>query len=119
MSRRITATIGVRHYSESASRNAHGNPVPGWSEPEQIGVYAIFPATSTEPDAAGRRAVLTGRTVLAPISAEGKVGPQDLVELPDGKTYEVDGTPGPWKNNPHTRSRRNEGLQIELKLSEG
>lgn len=119
MTRRITATIGVRRYLESVSRDAHGNLRTRHADPVPLGVYAFYPATSTEPDEPGRRAVLTGRTVLAPITAEGQIGPHDLVDGPDGRTYEVIGTPGPWKHNPHARIPGNEGLQIELRRTEG
>ncbi|MCC5781379.1 hypothetical protein CRM73_00150 [Kocuria sp. CCUG 69068] len=82
-------------------------------------VYAIYPTGSTEPDEQGRRPVVTGQTVLAPISAKGKIGAHDLVQLPDGLTYEVVGRPRVWENNPHAHTRRNEGVQIEIELSEG
>lgn len=118
MSRRITATIGVRRLLQSAQANAHGNKSRRHADPVPMDVYAIYPTSSEEPAERGATPVVTGRTVLAPITAEGKIGAHDLVDLPDGDTYRVDGKPAPWKKNPHTRGRH-EGLQIQLVLTEG
>lgn len=114
--RRITATIEVQRYSESTVRDAHGNSVASWTS-TAVGVYAIAPKQSVEPDELGRRAVVTGLTVYAPLGTD--VRPHDRVVLPHGVTYEVVGEIAVWDNNPHVPVTRNSGVQFDLERSTG
>ncbi|MGG7653505.1 hypothetical protein [Kocuria rosea] len=121
MTRRITITAGLARYTESATRDAHGNHQPGWVEPVPIGLYALAPKTSVEPDESGRRAVLTGMTAYAPLGT--LVGAHDRLVLPDGTTWEVVGEVGQWAGNPHggllPGHLRPEGVQFDIERSTG
>jgi DNA/RNA endonuclease YhcR with UshA esterase domain len=114
--RRITAEIQVEKYAEAVETDRYGNPVPGYAAPVSVGVYAVAPKQSTEPDELGRRAVITGLTVYAPLETD--VGPHDRVTY-RGDVYEVQGVVGRWENNPHVHVNRHEGITFDLERSTG
>lgn len=112
--RRITEVVQVRRYEEGAV-DRYGNEVPGWSAPVDVGVYVVSPRQSVEPDESGRRAIITGLTVYAPLGTV--VNPRDRV-LVGGVSHEVVGEPAVWDDNPGTR-RVHGGVQFDLERSEG
>lgn len=114
VSRRITQVLGWRAWSEGEV-DRYGNKVAGWAPPVDVGVYAVSPKQSVEPDEVGRRAVLSGLTVYAPASCP--VSARDRVVF-RGVEWEVHGNPGVWVDNPHG-SGFQEGVQFDLERSEG
>jgi hypothetical protein len=75
-------------------------------------VYAISPRQSSEEDESGRRLVISGLTVYAPLGVS--VGPHDRVVV-DDVTYEVEGEPGVWAY----RDPGPAGIQFNLERSDG
>lgn len=96
MSLEVTQTIKVKRHQEGSS-DAHGNPVESWASPISVGVYSIAPASSTEPSEAGREAVVTGLTVLAP--ADTVIDRLDRVEV-NGEEFTIEGDVGNWNQGP-------------------
>jgi hypothetical protein len=112
--RRITQVLGLRVFSEEVTVDRYGNRVPGWADPVDVGVFAVSPKQSVEPDEVGRRAVLSGLTVYAPTTCP--VTARDRVVY-RGESWEVVGDPGVWADNPHGGFQ--EGVQFDLERSEG
>lgn len=108
----LTQTIGVKKYAEGAT-DAHGNNVGGWSQPIYVGVYSIAPTASNEPYEAGREAVITGLTVLAPSGT--KVSRLDRV-IVAGEEYTVEGEIANWDMGPFGFTP---GISFNLKRVEG
>lgn len=113
--RRIREYIQVLPWSTGVDVDRYGNAAEGYGDPVTVGVYAVAPKQSTEPDETGRRSVLTGLTVYAPdelvISARDRV-------IVRGEQYEVHGEPGYWQPNPHIAFDGG-GVQFDLERSEG
>lgn len=105
-------TIGVkRHVAGSADR--YNNPADSWSAPVDVLVYGIAPTSSAEPFESGRNAVVTGKTVLAPVGTV--IGAKDRVVI-DSEEYEVDGDISDWSDGPFSWSP---GIEIKLKRVKG
>jgi hypothetical protein len=89
---------GLEKYSESG-KDAHGNPVPSWSEvPEEHPVCGWSVPSSDEPKLAGHDRVVVDVELFAP--TEFPAGPHDRVIL-NAEVFEVIGhaedyTHGPW-----------------------
>lgn len=109
--RPLTRTVGVRA-QVSGAVDRYGNPVSSFADPVEYAVYAVSPRQSVEEDETGRRPIVTGLTVYAPLGVP--VGPHDRVDV-DGVTYEVEGEPGKWVY----RSPGPSGIQFNLVRSEG
>jgi hypothetical protein len=114
--RRVSEVIQVLRYQEDATRDRYGNPVPGYAAPVDVGVYVVSPRQSVEEDEVGRRPIITGLTVYAPLGTV--VAAHDRV-IADGLTYEVEGEPAVWDGNPHSARRSHGGVQFNLVRSEG
>jgi hypothetical protein len=104
--------VGVRKRVTGA-KDAHGNKVVTHGATTFISVYSIAPAYSNEPFEAGRQAVVTGLTVLAPSGTT--IDEDDLVVI-DDKNYEVDGEIASWDRGPFGFLP---GVSITLKRVEG
>lgn len=89
-------SIGVKRYVEGVE-DAHGNVNESWTEPENVLVYSIAPASLTESSDGTRDAVISGLTVLAPPTVT--VDAKDVVVI-DGDEYEVAGDMGDWNRGP-------------------
>jgi hypothetical protein len=105
-------TIGVKRYADGAV-DRHNNPTKTWLTAVDVEVYGIAPTSSDEPFEAGRNAVVTGLTVLAPVGTV--IGPKDRVVI-DSEEYEVDGEIADWSKGPFSWSP---GIEIKLKRAEG
>lgn len=114
--RRLTTEIQVETYSESATVDRYGNPVGGYTAPVTWPVYAVAPRQSSEPDELGRRAVISGLAVYAPL--ETVVGPHDRVTY-RGDVYQVEGEVARWENNPHVSRTSQAGIEFNLERSTG
>lgn len=79
--------------------DAHGNPVVSWSTVFYLDAYSIAPAYSNEPFEAGREAVITGLTVLAPKPKKFTLDEDDLVVI-DGVDYSIKGEVANWNQGP-------------------
>lgn len=112
MSLQSLFTIGVKRYTEG-SVDQYNNPTKSWSAPVAVEVYSIAPTTSAEPFEAGRNAVITGLTVLAPVGTV--IGPKDRVVI-NSEEYEVDGKIADWSKGPFGWAP---GIEIKLKRAEG
>lgn len=121
MRRRITATVQVERRITGEERDRKGNPLYTFDPPTPVGVYAITPNVSTEPDEVGRpNAVVTGWTLYAPLDT--RVSAYDRVTLPAGTRTEVVGEVARWEKNPHTRVHRmlrNEGIAVTVEATKG
>lgn len=124
MRRRLTTTIQVLRRLAEQSKDRHGNPTgPVFDDPEEIAVYGIAPASSSE-DAATQAqpfAVRTGWDVYAPL--ELRISPHDRVVIPDGTEdgilTEVFGEPARWDHNPHRSRLRQGGVIVHLERTTG
>lgn len=108
MTLEVTQTIGLRKHQRGA-RDAHGNTVESWANPIPIGVYSVAPASSTEPFEAGREAVITGLTILAPPNTD--VSRLDVLVV-NGEEWAVEGDIANWGQGAFGW---NPGLSINLK----
>lgn len=111
MTLRTMHLVGVRRHNTGAE-DAHGNPIEGHGEPEDLLVYAIAPSTSDEPQA-GRNLVVTGYTLLAPPGTD--IDPLDLIVI-DGEDYKVVGDYGDWTRGPFGYRP---GVSISVQRAEG
>lgn len=107
-----TYPLGIKRYQEGAT-DAHGNPVESWSAPETVDVFAVAPTASSEPFQAGRDAVITGLSVLAPLGVV--LDPRDRAVW-HGQEYAIEGEPADWSNGPFSFKP---GLQFNLKKVDG
>lgn len=114
--RRITQVLGHRAYTAGAV-DRYGNPVAGWAVAVDFPVYAVTPKQSVEQDTVGRRPVITGLTVYAPVDSA-TVTPQDRFVF-RGDEWDVEGEPGIWDANPNVPVTRHGSIQFDLKRSEG
>ena len=114
--RRITQVLGHRVYGDGAL-DRYGNPIPGFAPPVDFPVYAVTPKQSVEQDMVGRRPVITGLTVYAPVDSA-TVSPLDRFVF-RGEEWSVEGEPGVWDANPNVPVTRHGSIQFDLKRSEG
>lgn len=105
-------TIGVKRYQEGAV-DRYNNPTTSWLSAVAVLVYSIAPTSSDEPFEAGRNAVITGLSVLAPVGTV--IGPKDRVVI-DSVEYVVDGAIADWSKGPFAWSP---GIEIKLKKVTG
>lgn len=89
-------TVGRRVFDESGE-DAHGNPVPSWSEPVPQPVYAWAPAGTSEPFEAGRDPVTWDLDLFAPPGFA--AAPRDRF-LVDGTEFEVEGRVRDFNHGP-------------------
>ena len=113
--RRVSETVQVHAYQAGAV-DRYGNPVAGYAAPVDVGVYLVSPRQSIEQDKVGRRPIITGLTVYAPLGTS--ISPQDRVGV-SGVLYDVEGVPAVWDGNPHGRSFSHGCVQFDLERSEG
>lgn len=113
--RRVSEFVQVHRYQAGAV-DRYGNPVPGWADPVSVGVFAVSPRESVEEDTVGRRPIITGLTVYAPLGTA--VAARDRVTV-DGALYDVEGEPAVWDANPHSSRRVHGGVQFNLRRVEG
>lgn len=114
--RRITQVLGHRAYT-SGGVDRYGNPVNGYAAAVDFPVFAVTPKQSVEPDVVGRRPIITGLTVYAPVDSA-PVSSQDRFVF-RGDEWDVEGEPGVWDKNPNVPVTRHGSIQIDLKRSEG
>lgn len=100
-------------YSESATVDAHNNPIEGWSAAADVLVFGWEPVKSTEPAVAGHDRVVVDMLLYAPLSLT--VGAHDRFVI-SGKRYEVIGDVGDPNNNPWFRPDR---VTVNLRRVEG
>lgn len=105
-------SIGVKRLVKGQT-DAHGNVTESFSDPVSVPVYSIAPTTSDEPYEAGREAVVTGLSVLAPIDTN--ITAYDRVVW-DGEEYTVEGDIADWSKGPFGWDA---GIAIQLKRVEG
>ena len=114
--RRITQVLGHRAYQAGAV-DRYGNPAPAWGAAVDFPVYAVTPKQSIETDAVGRRPVITGLTVYAPVDSA-PVSSQDRFVF-RGVEWSVEGEPGVWDENPSVPVTQHACIQFDLERSEG
>ena len=113
--RKLAALLQVERFEETGEVDRYGNPKTAYVA-EDVAVYAVAPKQSVEPDENGRRAVVTGVTVYAPVDVE--VGPNDRV-LWRGERFEVVGEVARWDHSPHNTALPSFGIQFDLERSAG
>lgn len=103
--------------------NAHGNPVDAFTDPEDLPVLAVAPASRDEPTDTGRPyATVSGWTVYAPLGTV--VSPYDRVVLPawvvppDGAECQIVGEVAVWDRNPHAARFRG-GVVFDVERRQG
>lgn len=109
---RLRAPLVLDPYSKQTTR-AEWDDEDNPADRELIHGVAFDPGGSLEPTQDGRGSVVTSPRLFVPSASD--VGPHDRVEV-DGVTYDVEGTPGRWRN-PFTGSTF--PLVVNLKLVEG
>lgn len=114
--RRITQVLGHRAY-EAGAVDRYGNPAPAWGVAVDFPVFAVTPKQSVEQDTVGRRPVITGLTVYAPVDSA-PVSSQDRFVY-RGDEYAVEGEPGVWDKNPNVPVTQHACIQFDLERSEG
>lgn len=101
----------------TAETDPYSNEATGidWSTPSSLTIpgCGFNPGQSAEPLQAGRNAITTQPEVYAPAGSDVLAGDRITVR---GKTYEVDGEPGVWKN---PFSGWEPGMVVALKLTTG
>lgn len=80
---------------DTDGRDAHGNPIHRWAEPEVRKVFGWHQSSSSEPSEQGANRVATTLVVLSPWPATVK----DQIAI-DGVTYEVVGESQDWNHGP-------------------
>lgn len=114
--RRVRHVLGHRVYGTSGY-DRYGNPIVGHAPAVDFPVYAVSPKQSIEQDTVGRRPVITGLTVYAPIGGA-PISAHDRFVF-RGVEWDVEGVPGVWEGNPHFASDSQSGIQFDLKRVEG
>lgn len=76
----------------------HGNAVDTYEATHFLDAYSIAPAYSNEPFEAGREAVVTGLTVLAP-KPDFDIDEDDLLVI-NGDDYSIKGEVADWNMGP-------------------
>lgn len=74
-------------------RDADGDLVDAWGDPERLGVFVFDPGGSREPLIAGQDRVVTEPSILLPYGSP--FAPFDKC-VARGKTYQVEGEPAQW-----------------------
>lgn len=105
-------TLGIKRYQEGAE-DAHGNPVESWGSVEDVAVYAVAPSFSNEPDQSGRDSVITGLSILAPLSVV--IGAKDRAVWKSDE-YTIEGELADWTYGPFSFKP---GVQFSLKKVNG
>lgn len=104
-------TVGHKPYLEGA-QDRYGDVVDTWGPEVPLKVYSIAPRGSTEPDEAGRTAVISGFSILAPVNA---IGPHDRLVI-DDEDYEVQGNVQDWNRGPFGWQP---GVEVLVERAEG
>lgn len=104
--------VGIKRHVAGA-KDAHGNKSESWLDPEFVRVYSIAPTSSQEPPEAGRGAVITNITVLAPPTVT--VDRLDRIVIGEDE-YTVEGEVGNWNQGPFGFTP---GISITLKRVSG
>ena len=114
--RRLTQTLGHRAYV-IGEPDRYGNATAGYAPAVDFPVYAVTPKQSIEVDTVGRRPVITGLTVYAPVDSA-PVSSQDRFVF-RGVEWSVEGEPGVWDKNPNVSVTQHGSIQFDLERSEG
>ncbi|MDU1018174.1 MAG: hypothetical protein E7A55_14905 [Clostridium perfringens] len=80
---------------DTDGRDAHGNPIGWWADPEVRKVFGWYQSSSSEPSEQGANRVSTTLVVLSPWPAAVK----DRIVI-DGIAYEVVGESQDWNHGP-------------------
>lgn len=111
----VPYTVPVNLISRTSSTtDGHGNSVQVDSAP--VTVQGVFSPGGTSEVNLGRDVVTTKPTVYLPDTAD--VTALSAVQV-NGVTYEVDGTPAVWGQNPFTGWRPPLPIVVQLKDVEG
>lgn len=92
----LTVNIGVRRYRDGG-KDAYGNPRPGYAPPEAVEVFAVAVGGVEDPTQAHPEAAEHTLKVYAPVGLG--ISDRDRIDYL-GQTFEVDGRPGDWNDNP-------------------
>jgi hypothetical protein len=103
-----TETWTILRPGSSTEDDRYGDPVPGPPTETPLPGCLFAEASSAEPVAIGRNAVITVATLYAPSGAD--VRSDDQVRSPAGVVYEVTGKPKPYPGA---------GVVVSLKEVEG
>lgn len=110
--RRISETVQHSTF-QGGAEDAYGNPIEGWADPVDLGIYAFNPGTTTEPFLPGHDRVVTNPAIFVPTGTV--IGARDRITV-RGVPYEVDGVALDYRN-PFDGSF--DGVQVNLRLVEG
>ena len=119
-------TVGRKVWSQSATTDAHGNPVQSHADAVPVAVHAVGPRLAQEPGDPNRWIVVEGLTVYAPAGTV--IGAHDVVVWPFkvddagqvvvyGDEYDVDGDLADWARGPWANPAA--GVTFNLTRSEG
>lgn len=105
-------TVHIQRW-ESEGRDAHNNPIEGWSDPEPVRVYGWEVPRTAEPLVTGHDRVVVEMSMFVPPGTD--IGAHDRVIL-DDRLFEVigeveDAGNGPFAFNP--------GATVQLRRVEG
>ena len=88
-------TVRVHPAGFVTGEDENGDDVRTPLPPYDLKVFAVYPRVSDEPGLANRGLVATGRTILAPETAQ--ITAQDRIDVDlNGKLWEVDGEVRRW-----------------------
>lgn len=104
--------LGIKRYEEGAE-DPYGVPTESWGPVELVDVYAIAPASSTEPFSPGREAVIDALTVLAPDDYGIQARDRAVYQ---GDEYSIEGNVADWNTGPFGFTP---GFQFSLKKVDG
>ena len=110
--RRISETVQHSTF-QGGAEDAYGNPIDGWADPVDLGIYAFNPGTTTEPFLPGHDRVITQPAMYVPEGAH--INSRDRITV-RGDVYEVDGVVLDYRN-PYDSSM--DGIQVNLKAVTG
>lgn len=114
-----TIPILIEHH-QLGTKDAHGNPSQGYSNPTEALVYAVAPTITQEPTTGNQgRDYATSTTwdIYAPLTAQ--IGPYDRITLPNGTTCEVIGNPKRWQYSPFPPWLQVDGQVITVQEKKG
>lgn len=100
---------------QTGAKNAHGNPVVTFGEPESWWVWGYAPGANEEPGGPNRDLTNIEWSVYAPMDS--RVPSEGDRVVIAGAEYEVDGRPEDWTNGPWAQA--NAGVVVRLKRTEG
>lgn len=103
-----TETWTILRAGASTGRDAYGDPIPGPPTELPLAGCLFAEASSAEPVAVGRAAVITTATLYAPAGAD--VRPTDQLRNPAGDVFTVEGDPAAWPGA---------GVVVSLKRTKG